>query len=238
MNSVAGASRLSAFGRRLRCVSARAASLPEPVRGRAAAGGFTGAVGCAGCPAMLGFMACRKTLFVRCAHCAQTDATSQMTKRANTRAAMKPVLLGTPEAPPAAARPRTGDPRPKRAQWNWILRRPRMVRKAMGWHALACVCGGEERRLGVGARPRALRDLTCGSLFERSERSERSDLCRTTPRRAPQRTLRSRAPQAHASACRPRASRRNSHAQQGSEKHLSPAKSTAPDFQTVARQCV
>ena len=88
-----------------------------------------------------------------------------MTKRANTRAAIKPAFLGAPEAPPAAARPRTGDPRPKRAQSNSILRRPRMVRKALGRHALACVCGGEERRLGVGARIRALRGLTCGSCL-------------------------------------------------------------------------
>ena len=40
---------------------------------------------------------CRRTRFVRCAHCTQTAATSQITMRA-ARAATSPPLLGAPEA--------------------------------------------------------------------------------------------------------------------------------------------
>ena len=54
------------------------------------------------------------------------------------------------------------------------------------------VWGGEEHRPGVGAR-RALREHLCRILFERSERSERSELCGTTPGRAPQRSRRAAA---------------------------------------------
>jgi len=55
-------------------------------------------------PAMLGPAACRRTRFVRCAHCAQTAAASQMTKRA-ARAATDPALLGAAHArPPEPAR--------------------------------------------------------------------------------------------------------------------------------------
>src|SRR3954470_12524742 len=42
----------------------------------------------------------RRTRYVRCAHCAQTAAPSQTTKRA-TRAAMSPALLGASQARPS-----------------------------------------------------------------------------------------------------------------------------------------
>jgi hypothetical protein len=46
-------------------------------------------------------------------------------------------------------------------------------------------CGDEQRRAGVGARQRAsLSDSP--RLFERSERSERSEFCGATPDRAAQ----------------------------------------------------
>ena len=48
-------------------------------------------------PAMLGLVARRITRFVRCAHCARTDATSQLTMRA-ARAATSPALLGASQA--------------------------------------------------------------------------------------------------------------------------------------------
>ena len=48
-------------------------------------------------PAVLGLGACGITRYVRCAHCAQTDAASQMWKRA-ARAAPSPALLGAAEA--------------------------------------------------------------------------------------------------------------------------------------------
>jgi hypothetical protein len=47
-----------------------------------------------GCPAVLGFRARCRTRFVRCAHCVQTPAASQLSKRAGTRAALKPAFLG------------------------------------------------------------------------------------------------------------------------------------------------
>ena len=47
------------------------------------------------------------------------------------------------------------------------------------------VCGAEQRSLEGGARS-ALPELTCRILFERSERSERSELCGTPSRRAAQ----------------------------------------------------
>jgi hypothetical protein len=55
-------------------------------------------------------------------------------------------------------------------------------------------CGDEEHSAGVGARS-ALRALTCRRLFERSERTSRSEFCGTTPARAPQCSRRSRPPQ-------------------------------------------
>jgi len=53
--------------------------------------------------------------------------------------------------------------------------------------------GDEKRSFGVGARS-ALRALTCRIVFERRERSERSELSGTTPRRASQCSRRSRPP--------------------------------------------
>ena len=50
------------------------------------------------------------------------------------------------------------------------------------------VWGAEQRSLEGGERSE-LRELTCRILFERSERSERSELCGTPSRRAPQRSL-------------------------------------------------
>jgi hypothetical protein len=47
-------------------------------------------------------------------------------------------------------------------------------------HGRGDFCGGEERRLGSSGRS-ALPLLTRGALFERSERSERSELRRATP---------------------------------------------------------
>ena len=73
-------------------------SCGRSVRGKGACGlgracDFGGRRMRADSPAMLGHAACRRTRFVRCAHCAQTAAASQMTKRA-ARAATSPALLG------------------------------------------------------------------------------------------------------------------------------------------------
>jgi len=50
------------------------------------------------------------------------------------------------------------------------------------------VCGAEQRSLEGGERSE-LRELTCRILFERSERSERSELCGNPSRRAAQGSL-------------------------------------------------
>ena len=63
--------------------------------------------------------------------------------------------------------------------------RTAVSRKAVGGRRAQRLCGDEKRRAGVGARS-ALRGLTCRSLFERSERSERSEFCGATPARASQ----------------------------------------------------
>jgi hypothetical protein len=47
-----------------------------------------------GCPVLLGFGSHRVTRFTHCVRCARTDAVSQMTKRAGTRADPKPAVLG------------------------------------------------------------------------------------------------------------------------------------------------
>jgi hypothetical protein len=47
-----------------------------------------------GCPVLLGFGSHRVTHSTRCARCVRTDAVSQLTKRAGTRADPKPAVLG------------------------------------------------------------------------------------------------------------------------------------------------
>ena len=56
-------------------------------------------------PALLDPRSHRKTRFVRCAHCAQTVAMSQMTKRAQARADPGPALLGAAAGAAPAAHP-------------------------------------------------------------------------------------------------------------------------------------
>ncbi len=94
----------------------------------------------------------RRTRFVRCAHCAQTTATSQLTIRAS-RGATSPVLLGAPEARRDL---------PERAFADTLVL---LAGKSTRGSARRAVpgggdfCGDEKRRPGVGARS-ALRRLT------------------------------------------------------------------------------
>ena len=96
---------------------------------------------------------CRRTRFVRYAHCTQTAATSQTTTRA-AREATSPVLLGAPEALRNL---------PGRAFAGLALV---LVANTRSWPSRQAApgvgdfCGDEEHRLGVGARS-ALRQLTC-----------------------------------------------------------------------------
>ncbi len=142
-----------------------------------------------GCPAMLGLRSHRETRCTHCVRCARTLAVSQITKRAGTRADLSPALLGgaiRPAcAPPAALR---GEPflgwsegqaagiepvacRAPQARvqapagldarlGSFSNKELNVPRKAVGGCALARLCGGEERRVSVGARTRALRQLT------------------------------------------------------------------------------
>ncbi len=94
----------------------------------------------------------RRTRFVRCAHYAQTTATSQLTIRAS-RGATSPVLLGAPEARRDL---------PERAFADTLVL---LAGKGTRGSARRAVpgggdfCGDEKRRPGVGARS-ALRQLT------------------------------------------------------------------------------
>jgi hypothetical protein len=122
-------------------------------------------------PALLGLMACRITHSARFARCVRTDAASQLLKRA-ARAAMSPAVLGVSYArrrPPArsfAAPVVTG-------QSNTTIG----SRRDRG-HPSGAISGSAS-----SAAPRrgahAVRASTSDSriLFERSERSSRSELC-------------------------------------------------------------
>jgi hypothetical protein len=94
----------------------------------------------------------RRTRFVRCAHCAQTSATSQFTLRA-AREVTSPPLLGAPQARRSL---------PERAFAGRLVsfpaaRNPNGTAVQRGGRG--DLCGGEERRPSVGARS-ALRRLT------------------------------------------------------------------------------
>jgi len=95
------------------------------------------------------------------------------------RAAMRPALLGASHA--------------RRNRPERTLRHHRGMRCGHGSvvperqvvPGTERICGDEQRRAGVGARS-ALRTSDSPHLFERRERSERSELCGATPDRAAQ----------------------------------------------------
>ena len=100
---------------------------------------------------------CRRTRFVRCAHCTQTAATSQITMRA-ARAATSPARLGAPEARSSL---------PARAFAETVVVLVENTTTGGSRQAVpggGAVCGDEERRAEVGARS-ALRQLTCRSCL-------------------------------------------------------------------------
>jgi hypothetical protein len=144
----------------------------------------------ADCAAVLGSRSRRRTRFVHFVHCAQTTAASQSTKRASTRADRNPPLLAaaqarrrapahgfaghlpffiggrsqsghrarlTPSRRACGARQSAGS---MPADCLLSPPKPIVARKAWGRPVRGCVCDGEERRAGVGARTRALRQLT------------------------------------------------------------------------------
>ena len=161
-----------------------------------------------GFPAVLELPARRRTRFTRCARFAQTAAASQFTKRASTRAAGSPasplrdatgaravqasagglgaaaLSLGCAQVAPPPHRPRAGNER----GFLWPRMRTTVSCKAVGGMRLGRIGAAEERRVPGRACTHALRDLICRRLFERSERSERSEFGDRPGTRAPQGT--------------------------------------------------
>ena len=130
-------------------------------------------------PAMLGPAACRRTRFVRFAHCAQTAAASQMTMRA-ARAATGPALLGAAHArqpEPARAFAERTAARVRRSP----IGRKRSVVRLRGRRSPAGATSAATSSAGSrSARAqRALRDLTHrGCLSEVSAANEASSAMR------------------------------------------------------------
>ena len=119
------------------------------------------------CTAVPGPRSCRRTRFVRFAHCTRTAAASQSTKRA-ARADLAPPLLVATDIAPAGCRL----PRGHRL-WFFDENKRRVSKGACG-QAEARLWNAEKRRARGLARSASC-DLTCRRLFERSERSERSE---------------------------------------------------------------
>ena len=134
------------------------------------------------CPAVLGLAACRRTRCVHFVHSAQTAAASQLWRRA-ARAGRKPCAPRRRRVAAPAARPRLCRAGPHvangvRAQ-SRVWAKPRVGGR---WSDSAAPRSGG---LGASARSAPPR-LTCGSLSERRERSERSEFCRGPRDRAPE----------------------------------------------------
>jgi hypothetical protein len=137
----------------------------------------------------------RITRCTRFARYAQTVSASQFWKRVSTRAALAPALKAGPVARPLARHKqstglfvsglaaasygdRTGHrlPLDDRSLWSLVTHHGRCSKGAWGWPAAAVM----RRRAAQEARPRAYSRASTTSdsrmLFERSERSERSEL--------------------------------------------------------------
>ena len=90
---------------------------------------------------------------------------------------MNPALLGASHAR------RAPPERPFAAGSGCSRRAPPLLAERQAVPGGGAVCGAEQRSLEGGERSE-LRKLACRILFERSERSERSELCGTPSRRA------------------------------------------------------
>jgi DNA-binding transcriptional LysR family regulator len=106
---------------------------------------FTKAVACGDCPALLG-LAARRRNSLRAARSAQTAAVSQSTKRAS-RVAASPALLGALEAHCRVSAHAFAEA--MLARHRWRSHHPASRQAVPGGGDL---CGGEERRFGVGAQ--------------------------------------------------------------------------------------
>jgi hypothetical protein len=117
--------------------------------------------------ALLGPGSRRRTRYVRCAHFAQTAAASQMWMRA-ARAEPGPVLLVATEIAP------TGHRLPRCTSGSFCGRQPGVAAKARSGRLQRASGAPSSAGLATPARS-ADQPLTCRRLFERSERSERSE---------------------------------------------------------------
>ena len=183
---------------------------------------FGAAVGACGADfaAVLGFRSRRITRFAHCVRCARTDAASQFTKRASTRADRNPALLAAAQARHRAPahgfarqhlflvgeRPQPGiEPgwrlhaRLRRAASHGLdarglpLTPPQERLSAQGGGRGAGGANGaaEKHRAEVGARTRALRDLThreCSSATNAVSEASFAVRPQTEHRRAPSRS--------------------------------------------------
>ena len=130
----------------------------------------------------------RRTRCVRCAHCAQTPATSQITRRA-AHAATRPPLLGCAQSP----RRRTALGPASRVGGPHVEDQDRCP-QGDGWGAGTAPCAQPRSAGFLAARVSALGQHACGRLCERSERSERSEFGHRPGSRASQGTLAQRGP--------------------------------------------
>jgi len=136
---------------------------------------------CADSLALLARWSRRLTRYAHCVSCAQTGAASQLTMRAGARrpprCAAQRLSQPARPLPPVAQGPR----------WRSVLgaERHRCCHKAACGQPLRRVGAAEERRPCGRARQRAS-TTDSRRLFERSSRSERSELSRGPQGRAPQ----------------------------------------------------
>ena len=138
-------------------------------------------------PALLGAGACRRTRFVRFAHCAQTGCGKSEGRGALGALAPAPALLGASHAP---GRPpdhgfRLHRDVPRKRSVGFFAQTRRSSKPGSGARRRACAAPSSAGRVAARAQ-HALRGLTCRSLFERSERSERSEFCGRPRARAAQ----------------------------------------------------
>jgi hypothetical protein len=131
---------------------------------------------CEGCLALLGLCGSGRTHYVRCAHCVQTAARSQLLMRAEARPA-KPCaaqLVRRGRRTPDSARCASHDDASLRSRRCEASLDRESLRSKRPYCSSGPVGGVEERR-GLGPRAQHASSTDFARLFERSERSERSE---------------------------------------------------------------
>ena len=122
----------------------------------------------------------RTTRVVRCAHCAQTRSTSQLTKRVSTRADSRPNLLRLHLLLPAPAKPASS------LLYHGALLAAATLVSAKAHSGRARRASEAPRSGGTMAARLRASSSDSPQLFERRERSEQSEFCGAPWSRAPQ----------------------------------------------------